>query len=133
MDRPETIERVLIVEDEPDIAELIGVMLERSGYRCARAETGLHAIELGRSFAPHVVLLDIGLPDITGFEVARVLRTQSGGDRLFIAAITGWGHAEHREQAIAAGIDRHLLKPFTMEAIRTVMLDAARRSIAHSR
>ena len=124
---PLAIQRVLIVEDEPDIAELIAVMLERSGYRCVQAETGERALELARTFEPQVVLLDLGLPDITGFEVARILRTQAGGEQLFIAAVTGWGQPEHRERALAAGIDRHLLKPVAMEAIRTVMLDAALR------
>jgi CheY-like chemotaxis protein len=100
-------------------------MLERSGYRCMHAETGARAVELARSFEPDVVLLDIGLPDITGFEVARILRAQAGGDRIFIAAITGWAQPEDREQSKASGIDRHLLKPVAIEAIRTIMLDAA--------
>jgi DNA-binding response OmpR family regulator len=122
-----TSQRVLIVDDAPDIAELFGVALEQFGHHCVRAENGQRALELALTFQPQVVLLDLGLPDITGFEVARILRTARGGADMFIAAITGWGQPEYRDRALAAGIDRHLLKPIPIETIVTVVRDAARR------
>jgi CheY-like chemotaxis protein len=123
---PPTLQRVLIVEDDPAIAESIGAVLERFGHRWRRAENGLRALELAATFQPQVVRLDLGIPDGTGLKVARLLRTGPGGADLFIAAITG-GDQASRDRAVAAGIDRHLQKPVAIEAILTVMLDAALR------
>jgi signal transduction histidine kinase/CheY-like chemotaxis protein len=103
--------RVLLVEDHADARRILALMLTRSGHDVRTAEDGPGALAEARRFAPEVVLLDIGLPGMDGYAVARQLRTmpQCGGARLI--ALTGYGQAEDREQSREAGFDEHLLKP----------------------
>ncbi len=117
--------RILLVDDEADIVELFSMVLERRGHSCAIASTGHHALELVESFRPHLLLLDIGLPDIDGYQVARQVRA-SRGNTIFIAAVTGWGKREDREKAFAAGIDTHLTKPVNEGALLEVLARVAR-------
>jgi DNA-binding response OmpR family regulator len=116
--------RVLVVDDEADIVELVTMILERDGHKCVAADCGRKALEVAGWCEPHVVILDIGLPDITGYDVARALRALPGGNDIYIAALTGWGKEEDRRLAREAGIDRHLVKPTTAAMIREVLIDA---------
>lgn len=127
-----TTHRVLVVDDMADIAELLCLQLERLGHTCASADTGHRALAVAESFRPHVVLCDIGLPDLSGYEVARVLRGRPGGSALYLAAITGWAQVEDHAQAIAAGFDRHVAKPTSPTVIREIMIDVAMRRL-HAR
>ena len=102
--------RILIVDDNIDAASTLQLLLSSLGHETAIAHSGLEALQRAREFAPSVVLLDIGLPDIDGYEVARRLRSEKAGDRLKIIAITGWG-GEAREKSLEAGFDVHLVKP----------------------
>ncbi|MEJ7597211.1 MAG: response regulator, partial [Kofleriaceae bacterium] len=119
------------VDDQPDVVELLCVLLTRSGHECMTAGSGIEAIELAASFAPEVVLLDIGLPDMTGYAVARALRATSGGTALYIAAVTGYGTEEDRKLSREAGFDRHLLKPVKGAAIAELLTEAATRRSGH--
>jgi signal transduction histidine kinase len=103
--------RVLLVEDHADARRVLALMLARSGHDVRTAADGPAALAEAKRFAPEVVLLDIGLPGMDGYDVARQLRTlpECGGARLI--ALTGYGQAEDREQSRLAGIDEHLLKP----------------------
>jgi DNA-binding response OmpR family regulator len=117
--------RVLVVDDDADIVELVSLVLMRDGHVVERASTGYQAIELAERCEPDVVLLDIGLPDITGYDVARALRASPRGSTMYIAALTGWGKVEDRARSDEAGFDRHLVKPATHAMIREVLVEAA--------
>ena len=113
--------RVLVVDDNRDAADSCAMMLELSGYQVETAYNGTRALQIGESFHPHVVLLDIGLPDINGYEVARRIRDSAWGAELPLVAVTGWGKDEDRERAYAAGFDHHLTKPVVPDAVESVV------------
>jgi two-component system CheB/CheR fusion protein len=103
--------RVLVVEDNRDSAETLGLMLEMWGHEVRAAHDGPSALETALGFRPDVVLLDIGLPGMDGYEVARRLRGQSELEGLFLVAMTGYGQDEDRQRTQAFGFDHHLVKP----------------------
>ena len=103
--------RVLVVDDNADAREALRYLLEEDGHDVRSAGDGPSALEEARSFQPDVVLLDIGLPGMDGYEVARALRAHPGGERALIVAVSGYGQAEDRARSRAAGFDQHLLKP----------------------
>lgn len=103
--------RILVVDDNEDAAEMLGMVLMTRGYRVEVAFDGTQALELLETLTPHVVLLDIGLPDIDGYEVARRTRASTSIDQPRIIALTGYGQPEDRRQAFEAGFDYHMVKP----------------------
>jgi CheY-like chemotaxis protein len=117
--------RVLVVDDYADAAEATCMLFTQLGYDCRQATTGTRALEEAETFHPDVVLLDIGLPDLSGYEVARALR-QRFGRTLYLAALTGWGQPEDRARAIGAGFDQHILKPATAIILRDLIVAAER-------
>ena len=118
--------RVLIVEDNPDTAAMMDLMLKEWGQETRVAADGIAALEMAKDFRPEVVLLDIGLPRLHGYEVARRMRQQSWASDAYVVAITGWG-LEADRQGEAAGIDRRLLKPVDPVVLREVLAGARRR------
>jgi len=102
---------VLVVDDNRDSAESLALLLELSGYRCRIAHDGIAALAAAADFAPRIVLLDIGLPGMDGFEVARRLRALPHAGDMLLVAITGWGTQADVALAHAAGFDVHLTKP----------------------
>lgn len=113
--------RVLVVDDYPDSAEISSILLTFYGYECRIAVTGQGALEQAAEFDPDVVILDIDLPDISGYDVARTLRTRAGGRALYLAAVTGWGQLQDRVKAVAAGFDQHVLKPIDASKILQIL------------
>lgn len=103
--------RILVVDDNVDSAESLALFLTLKGHEVRTAHDGQHAIEAVRTFAPAVVLLDIGLPGISGYEVARRLRDNPELRKTFLVALTGYGQAEDLRRAKEAGFDHHLVKP----------------------
>ncbi|MRW82735.1 response regulator [Pseudoduganella sp. FT26W] len=103
--------RVLVVDDNIDAADTLGALLEFSGYQVQVAHSGAAALNSAAAHLPQVVLLDIGLPDISGYEAALALRKIDGMAGASIIALTGWGTPADRERASAAGFDQHLTKP----------------------
>lgn len=103
--------RVLVVDDNIDAADTLAELLELLGHQTQRAYTGNQAIERASQFHPQVVFLDIGLPDMTGFEVAAKLRSLPNIPRFILAALTGYGQASDRQAALEAGFDEHFAKP----------------------
>jgi CheY-like chemotaxis protein len=101
---------VLVVDDNRDSAEMLQVLLTMLGHRVAVAHTGRGAIDQVVNTNPQVVLLDIGLPDMSGYEVAREIRS-SDASPVRLIALTGWGQEEVARQAADAGFDQHLTKP----------------------
>lgn len=110
--------RMLIVDDNHDSAETMAMLQELHGHRTLTAHTGPAALTAASGFRPDVVLLDIGLPEMDGFEVARRLRAMPETKEAFLIALTGYGTAEDRERAKAAGFDEHLAKPANLELLR---------------
>ena len=127
---PTTRSRVLVVDDYPDSAETASMLLMLYGHDCRTATTGRDALDQAVVFDPEIVILDIGLPDMSGYEVARVLRSRPGGRSLYLAAVTGWGHPQDRDQALAAGFDQHVLKPTNSAKILEIVQLAADRAAA---
>jgi CheY-like chemotaxis protein len=116
--------RILIVDDFPDLAESCAVLLGLYGHQTACGHNGREAQLLAESFKPHVVLLDIDLPDISGIEVCRHIRSQPWGKNMAIIAISGWTNAEQRASALDAGCNDHLAKPVTAQILRSAIDDA---------
>lgn len=103
--------RVLVVEDNPDQASLLAKLLEIWGHRVQVAHDGPAAIEAACAQAPEVVLVDIGLPGMSGYELARALRMQPGLKEALLMAVSGYGQEEDRRRSLEAGFDQHLVKP----------------------
>ena len=103
--------RVLVVDDYQDGASSMCRLLELIGHETCMARDGLAGLEAARDFRPHVVLLDIGMPKLNGYEVARQLRAESWGANIVLIAVTGWGRAQDKQRTADAGFDHHLIKP----------------------
>lgn len=108
---PAATHRILIVDDSPDIVDSLAALLEMDGHETFMAYDGLEAIEVAEQVRPDVVLLDIGLPLLNGYEVGRRIREQPWGKPMLLVALTGWGQAEDRRLSREAGFDHHLVKP----------------------
>jgi CheY-like chemotaxis protein len=109
--RPDAPQRILVVDDNVDAARSLEMLLRSLGHETRVVNDGAEALRAVPEFRPAIVLLDIGMPGIDGYEVARQLRAMRGGDALRIVAITGWGHETDRERSRQAGFDLHLVKP----------------------
>jgi CheY-like chemotaxis protein len=115
----------MVVDDDADTVESLSTLLEMLGHDARGARSGREAIALASSFDPHVVLLDIALPDMSGYEVARAIRDASGRRRFLVAA-TGYAQERDRRLALESGFDQHLAKPMTADSVRSLMRTAAR-------
>ncbi|MEP6673183.1 MAG: ATP-binding protein [Chthoniobacter sp.] len=113
--------RLLLVDDNRDTATGLGRLLTRRGYEVHLAHQGPEALELARRLAPGIVLLDIGLPGMDGYEVARRLRSDASGAKALIVAISGYGQEEDRVRSREAGFDHHLVKPVDFEELRDIL------------
>ncbi len=118
---PVASQRILVVDDNLDSAASLAMLLRYAGHDVQTAHTGLAALELARTFAPGVVLLDIGLPDIDGLEVARRLRCELGLTEALLVAVTGYGYDEDRRRSEDAGFDAHLVKPVELTALNALL------------
>jgi signal transduction histidine kinase len=114
-------QRVLVVDDNLDAAEMLAHGLRHSGHEVREAHDGLSALVAAAQFKPEVVLLDLGLPGMDGFEVARRLRADPQHAAVKIVALTGYGRDDDRRRTAEVGIDRHLVKPVDLDAIDEVM------------
>jgi two-component system CheB/CheR fusion protein len=113
--------RVLVVEDNADAAESLSMLLELAGHQVRLARDGLEALELARHEAPEVMLVDIGLPGMDGYEVARQARLHPALAEVSLVALTGYGRDEDRERARAAGFDDHLVKPVDIAELERLL------------
>ncbi|WP_257460039.1 CHASE domain-containing protein [Archangium lipolyticum] len=118
--------RVLVVDDNVDAAELLGEVLELDGHQVTVVHDGLTALEHVDRVDPDVVFLDIGLPGMDGYEVARRMRQRPGGADLRLVALTGYGQASDRQRSREAGFDTHLVKPVDLDTLRELVADAER-------
>ncbi|MDQ2695455.1 MAG: response regulator [Pseudomonadota bacterium] len=112
--------RVLVVDDQEDVAVSMARLMEAMGYAARHAVSGEDALAAARDFHPAVILLDIGLPDVDGLEVARRLR-QAHGPGLRLIALTGYGQPEDVRRCREAGCDHHLLKPVDFGVLQALL------------
>lgn len=113
--------RILIVDDNRDVADSLAMLLELQGHDVYAVYSAAAALEVAAARSPEVVILDIGLPDMDGYEVARRLRSYQDRPDVRLIAVTGYGQAEDRVRAKAAGFDDHLVKPATLEALQELL------------
>jgi two-component system CheB/CheR fusion protein len=109
--------RILVVDDHQDSVTMLALLLRSKGYNVATARTGIAALEIATSFCPEVIVLDIGLPEIDGYEVARRLRKIPAMANTFIIALSGYGSEQDRSRAFEAGFNYHLTKPIPTETL----------------
>jgi CheY-like chemotaxis protein len=118
---PDRTRSVLIVEDNDDARESLQLLLESLGHRVLSAPDGPRALALAEHQRPEVVLIDLGLPGLDGYAVARAFRASPSGKTLMLIAVTGYGQAEDRRRSKDAGFDAHLVKPVSENVLSTLI------------
>jgi len=117
--------RILVVDDNEDAAESLEMLLSLHGHQVRSAGDGMAALRLAGEFLPELTLLDIGLPKLNGYEVARLIRQQPWGAHMLLVAVTGWGQAQDKQAADEAGFDRHLTKPVDPQELMSILREMA--------
>jgi two-component system OmpR family response regulator len=120
--------RVLLVDDNTDSTEPLSLLLQGKGHETRVSTDGEEAIAAADDFKPDCVVLDLGLPSMDGFEVAKRLRERPYGGNLVIVALTGWAGKDVRSKAAAAGFDYHLVKPVKWEELERIVESASRQT-----
>jgi CheY-like chemotaxis protein/anti-sigma regulatory factor (Ser/Thr protein kinase) len=125
---PELRLRILVVDDNRDAAESMGLVLARAGAEVDVVHDGVTALDRIERFRPEIVLLDIGMPGMSGYEVARRIRACPALRDVQLVALTGWGQADDRQRSLDAGFDHHLIKPAGIDELRALLRGAGRAS-----
>ena len=112
---------VMIIDDNQDVADSCATLLELSGHRVRTAYAANQGLELAQDLQPDVMLLDIGLPDMSGYDLAARIRATAWGRETILVAVTGWGQESDRERAFSSGFDYHLTKPISADALETLL------------
>jgi PAS domain S-box-containing protein len=120
--------QVLVVDDNCDAADTLAALVQSMGHNCQAAYDGEAALRLSESFKPDVVFMDIGLPHVSGYELAREMLARSLTPRPLLVAVTGWGQETDRRQALSSGFDLHFAKPVSESTIRSLLDQAVLRS-----
>jgi PAS domain S-box-containing protein len=118
--------RILVVDDNRDAADSLAMLLEMLGNDVHTAHDGLEAVGAAAAFHPDVVLLDIGLPKLNGYEVAQRIREMPGGAKVLLVALTGWGQEEDRRRTKEAGFDQHMTKPVELANLQKLLAETER-------
>jgi PAS domain S-box-containing protein len=113
--------RVLVVDDNADALESLSSLVTLMGNEVRQARDGLEALQVARTFQPEIVLMDLGMPNLNGYEAARRMRQETWGGEIALVATTGWGQDEDRRRTAEAGFDRHLVKPIEMTSLRELL------------
>jgi two-component system CheB/CheR fusion protein len=114
-------QRILVVDDNVDAAIMLERLLQLNGKQTRLAHSGLEALQVAEQFLPHLILLDIGLPKLNGYEVCRRIRQQPWGKDMVVIALTGWGQEEDRKRSREAGFNAHFVKPLERAALMQVL------------
>ena len=124
--------RVLVADDNRDAADSLAAILNMSGNEVLVAHSGEEALRLARIERPQAIILDIGMPGMNGYEVARRIRVEAWGERTLLIAVTGWGQAEDKQRSRDAGFDHHLTKPIDVAEVEKILGDfQVPRAAAH--
>ncbi|KGQ18196.1 Atypical hybrid histidine kinase [Lysobacter dokdonensis DS-58] len=121
--------RILVLDDNRDAADTLAMMLEILGHEVTRLYDPHEAGAEVQRFDPDLVFLDIGMPSLSGYELARQLRAQPGGDRRVLVAVTGWGQPDDRRRTAEAGFDHHLVKPPDLDIVRSICDESVSRVV----
>jgi CheY-like chemotaxis protein len=121
--------RILIVDDNRDGANSLSLMLKIMGNETKTAYDGQEGVEIASAFLPDIVLMDIGLPKLNGYEACRAIRRTSWGKKVFMIALTGWGQDEDRRRSQEAGFDRHFVKPVDSAALAKLLGELSANSM----
>ena len=113
--------KILVADDSQDGADSLAFLLKAAGHDVHTAYDGRTAIQLAEELKPDVVLLDIGMPEVSGYDVARAIRRESWGRGMRLFALTGWGQAEHRRRSLEVGFDDHLVKPVELDVLENLL------------
>jgi PAS domain S-box-containing protein len=113
--------KILVADDSQDGADSLAFLLKAGGHDVHTAYDGRTAIRLAEELKPDVVLLDIGMPEVSGYDVARAIRRESWGRSMRLIALTGWGQAEHRRRSLEVGFDDHLVKPVELDVLENLL------------
>ena len=124
MDQTIPTKRILIVDDNNEAADITAELLGMYGYQAVAAYSGLPGLDLARSFQPHLILLDLGMPGLDGYQVAAALRSLPDFDDVALIAFTAWGDAATRQRVIATGFDGHIVKPASLDTILSTLESA---------
>jgi PAS domain S-box-containing protein len=117
--------RILVVDDNLDVLEAVATMLRMSGHEVITADNGVAGFEAAVHHPPEIALLDIGMPGMDGYELARRIRAEAWGRGICLVVMTGWGQEKDKQRATAAGFDAHLTKPVEPETLEAVLQQAA--------
>jgi PAS domain S-box-containing protein len=120
--------RILVVDDNENAAHVLGMLLKALGNDVQTATDGVTGIECAERFRPDIVLLDIGMPKMNGFETARHIRQQPWGQDMVLAALTGWGQEEDKRRTREAGFDHHFVKPLDAAVLQKFLADCELKS-----
>jgi CheY-like chemotaxis protein len=113
--------KIVVADDSQDGADSLAFLLRAAGHEVHVAYDGRNAIRLAEEVRPAVVLLDIGMPELSGYDVARAIRREAWGRAMRLIALTGWGQAEHRRRSLEVGFDDHLVKPVELEMLENLL------------
>jgi CheY-like chemotaxis protein len=116
-----TAKRILVVDDNQDSAEMLAALLATWGQETRVAYDGLAALAAAHEFRPHIVLLDLGMPTLDGYETARRLRAEVWGREATLVAVTGWGQESDVERTRLAGFEHHMVKPVAPRRLRALI------------
>jgi CheY-like chemotaxis protein len=114
-------QRVLVVDDNTDAAASLALLLQMEDHEVCTAADGVEAIERARTFEPQIIFMDLAMPRLDGLEAARRIRRLPQGEHVRIVALTGWGQEADRQRTRAAGMDAHLTKPVSLDALHSVL------------
>jgi CheY-like chemotaxis protein len=120
---------ILIVDDNQDAADSLGALLSIMGNEVHIAYDGAQALEMAGELIPQIVLMDIGLPKMNGYEAARQMRGLPGLRDALIVALTGWGQGEDRRRSREAGFDHHLVKPVALDDLQSILAQPMRQVV----
>jgi CheY-like chemotaxis protein len=115
--------RILVADDLADAAHSMAMLLEVMGHETCVVNDGYEAVSATLTFKPDMILLDLGMPRLNGYDACKRIRDQAGGDLILIGALTGWTQAEQRERAHTSGFDFFLIKPIELGALEKMLRD----------
>ncbi len=117
--------KILVADDNPDYVTLLRVFLEGQGHNVFAANSGSKALGVARREQPNMIILDVGMPGMSGTDVAAAIRREPWGENVFLVALTGWSTAEDRMATSWAGFDEHLSKPVCIEDVEELVKERA--------
>ena len=113
--------RILVADDNRDAAHTLAMMLDLEGHEVRTAHDGLETLAIGQLFKPELVLLDIAMPVLNGYQTARQIRDRPWGQGAYLVALTAWGHESDRRTALENGFQDHIVKPAALDRLRSVV------------